>query len=389
MHRGSRLFSVRHFATAFTALLGLTGLAGQAPAQELKLGITITTTGPAAALGIPQKNTLTILPETIGGLKLKIVQLDDGGDPATATTNARRLISEDKVDVLIGSSTTPPTSAVSNVAYEAGVPHFCLGPTVFQPGREKWSVVMPQPVNLMAKAIFDHMVKSNVKTVGLVGFADSWGDLWVKSFKEIAEPLGLKLVAEERYARADTSVAGQALKLVAAKPDAVLVAASGTGSALPQIALKERGFAGGIYQTHGSVSRDFIRIAGKSAEGAILASGPVMTVEQQADNALTKAPGLAYVQAYEAKFGKETRTQFGAHMWDAVKVLERIVPVALKTAQPGTQEFREALRLALLSEKDIAASQAVFNFTETNRYGVDERARVLITVKDGNFELVK
>lgn len=389
MHRGSRLFSVGHFATAFTALLGLTGLAGQAPAQELKLGITITTTGPAAALGIPQKNTLTILPETIGGLKLKIVQLDDGGDPATATTNARRLISEDKVDVLIGSSTTPPTSAVSNVAYEAGVPHFCLGPTVFQPGREKWSVVMPQPVNLMAKAIFDHMAKNNVKTVGLVGFADSWGDLWVKSFKEIAEPLGLKLVAEERYARADTSVAGQALKLVAAKPDAVLVAASGTGSALPQIALKERGFAGGIYQTHGSVSRDFIRIAGKSAEGAILASGPVMTVEQQADNALTKAPGLAYVQAYEAKFGKETRTQFGAHMWDAVKVLERIVPVALKTAQPGTQEFREALRLALLSEKDIAASQAVFNFTETNRYGVDERARVLITVKDGNFELVK
>jgi branched-chain amino acid transport system substrate-binding protein len=389
MYRGSRTFSARPVAAALAVLLGLTGPGQRAAAQELRVGITITTTGPAAALGIPQKNTLAILPETIGGLKLKVVQLDDGGDPATATTNARRLISEDKVDVLLGSSTTPPSSAVASVAFEAGVPHFALGPAVFQPGREKWSVVMPQPVGLMAKAIFDHMVKSNVKTVGLIGFADSWGDLWVKSFKDIAEPLGLRLVAEERYARADTSVAGQALKLVAAKPDAVLVAASGTGSALPQVALKERGFAGGIYQTHGSVSRDFIRIAGKAAEGVILASGPVMTVEQQADGALTKAPGLAYVQAYEAKFGKETRTQFGAHVWDAVKVLERIVPVALKTAQPGTPEFREALRLALLSEKDIAASQAVFNFTETDRYGVDERARVLITVKDGNFELVK
>jgi branched-chain amino acid transport system substrate-binding protein len=389
MHRGLRLFSARPFTAALAVLLGAAGLAGQARAQELKLGVTITTTGPAAALGIPQKNTLALWPETIGGLKLKVTQLDDAGDPATATTNARRLITEDKVDVLIGSSTTPPSSAVSVVAYEAGVPQFCLGPTVFQPGRDKWSVVMPQPVSLMAKALFGHMVKSNVKTVGIIGFADSWGDLWIKAFKEIAEPLGLKLIAEERYARADTSVAGQALKLVAAKPDAVLVAASGTGSALPQVALKERGFTGGIYQTHGSVSRDFIRIAGKAAEGVILASGPVMTVEQQADGVLTKAPGLAYVQAYEAKFGKDTRTQFGAHMWDALKVLERVVPVALKTAQPGTPEFREALRLALLSEKDIAASQGVFNFTETDRYGVDERARVLITVKDGNFELVK
>lgn len=389
MHRGSTILSGRPFAAMFAALMGLAGAATQTAAQELKLGVTITTTGPAAALGIPQKNTLTILPETIGGLKLKVVQLDDGGDPATATTNARRLITEDKVDVLLGSSITPTTNAVAGVAYEAGVPHFCLGPTVFQPGREKWSVVMPQPVSLMAKAIFAHMVKSNVKTVGIVGFADSWGDLWVKAFKDIAEPLGLKLIAEERYARADTSVAGQALKLVAAKPDAILVAASGTGAALPQVALKERGFAGGIYQTHGAVTRDFIRIAGKAAEGVIMASGPVMTVEQQADSALTKAPGLAYVQAYEAKFGKDTRTQFGAHIWDAVKVLERIVPVALKTAQPGTPEFREALRLALLAEKDIAASQAVFNFTETDRYGVDERARVLITVKDGNFDLVR
>ena len=385
MHRGSRLFSGRRLA----ALAALIGLGGQAAAQELKLGVTITTTGPAAALGIPQKNTLAIWPDSIAGLKLKVTQLDDGGDPATATINARRLISEDKVDVLIGSSSTPPSSAVSVVAYEAGVLQICLGPTVFQPGRDKWSIVMPQPVSLMAKALFGHMAKSNVKTVGLIGFADSWGDLWVKAFKDIAEPLGLKLVAEERYARADTSVAGQALKLIAAKPDAVLVAASGTGAALPQVALKERGFAGGIYQTHGAVSRDFIRIAGKSAESVIMASGPVMTVEQQADSAPTKAPGLAYVQAYEAKFGKETRTQFGAHMWDALKVLERVVPVALKTAQPGTPEFREALRLALLSEKDIAASQAVFNFTDTDRYGVDDRARVLITVKDGNFELVK
>lgn len=389
MKRASRVQYRNGVTAALLGLLVATGGTAPAKADELTVGVTITTTGPAAALGIPEKNTLTLWPEKIGGLTVKVIQLDDGGDPATATTNARRLITEDKVDVILGSSTTPPTIAIANVAMEVGVPHIGLGPLAFKPGQEKWSVVMPQPVKLMATAIFEHMAKNNVKTVAMIGYADSWGDLWLKSFKDIAEPMGLKLVADERYARADTSVAGQALKIVAAKPDAVLVAASGTGAALPQTALKERGFAGKVYQTHGAVSNDFIRIAGKSAEGVIMSSGPAMVPELQADGALTKAPGLAYVQGYEGKYGQGTRNQFGGHMWDAYKVLDRIVPVALKSAKPGTPEFRDALRRALLSEKDIAGAHGVFNFTETDRYGVDERARVLLTVKDGKFALAK
>lgn len=372
------------------ALLGAAGLVGSAglpaSAQEITLGLTLSTTGPAAALGIPERNSLDVVPREIARHKLKIIVLDDGGDPTAATTNARRLISEDKVDVIMGSSTTPPTIAVSNVANEVGVPHIGLGP---MPGRGKWSVIMPQPVNLMAKALFEHMKKNNIKRVAQIGFADSWGDLWLKEFKEQAEPMGITLVADERYARADTSVTGQALKAIASRPDAVLVAASGTGAALPQIALRERGFNGLIYQTHGAVSRDFIRIAGKSAEGAILASGPVIAPELLPDGAETKKPGLDYVQAYEAKYGKDSRTQFGAHVFDAFKVLERVIPTALKTAKPGTPEFREAIRAAFLTEKDIVASQGVFNFTETDRYGVDERARILITVKNGNWDLVK
>lgn len=373
------------------AAVAWTGLAGLAPAaaQELRIGVTIATTGPAAALGIPQKNSLALWPAEIGGVPVKVIQLDDAGDPTTATTNARRLITEDKVDVILGSSTTPPTIAVSNVAFENKVVHFGLGPMAFQPGREAWSVIMPQPVPLMARALFEHMKANKVTTVGMIGFADSWGDLWIGVFKSIAEPMGLKLVADERYARADTSVAGQALKLVAARPDAILVAASGTGAALPQVALRERGYQGPIYQTHGAVTRDFIRIAGKAAEGVVMASGPVMAPEQQPDTALTKKPGQAYVDAYEAKYGKDTRTQFGAHVFDALTILQRTVPVALKTAKPGTPEFREALRAALESEKEIAASQGVFNFTAKDRFGLDERSRILLTVKDGNFVLAK
>ncbi|MDQ8728603.1 ABC transporter substrate-binding protein [Bradyrhizobium sp. LHD-71] len=361
----------------------------KAQSNELTVGVTISATGPAAALGIPIKNTIDFLPAEIGGAKVKVIQLDDAGDPTTATTNARRLITESKVDVLIGSSTTPPTIAVSTVANEAGVPHFGCGPMPISPGREKWTVIMPQPVPLMAKVLFDHMKKNNVKTVGLIGFSDSWGDLWLNEFKNQAVPLGLELVADERYARPDTSVAGQVLKLVALKPDAVLVAASGTGAALPQATLRERNYAGPIYQTHGAVSMDFIRIAGKAAENVIMASGPVMAPEGQADSALTKKPGLALNAAYEGKYGAGSRNQFGAHIYDAFEILKRIVPVALKTAKPGTPEFREAIRQALLSEKDLAASQGVYNFTEKDRYGVDERARILLTVKEGKFVVVK
>lgn len=383
--------------TTFTrrALLGtvfaLSLAAGPALADQpvIKIGVSISTTGQGAALGIPEKNTLEIVPHEIGGAKIEVIQLDDAGDPTVATTNARRLATEDKVDILVGSAVTPASLAVAGVAWETSVPHFALSPVPFQPGREKWTFVLPQPVPLMAKGLFENMVEKGVKTVGIIGFSDSWGDLWVKEFKASAEPMGLKQVAEERYARADTSVAGQVLKLVAARPDAVLVAASGTAAALPVIGLRERGYKGPIYQTHGAVTRDFIRIAGKSAEGVIFTSGPVVAADIQPDSALTKAPGVAYTKAYEAKFGAGTVTQFGAHMNDVFELLKRVVPVALKTAKPGTQEFRDAIRLALESEKDLAASQAVYNYSATDHYGVDDRGRILITVKDGNWAIVK
>jgi branched-chain amino acid transport system substrate-binding protein len=197
--------------------------------------------------------------------------------------------------------------------------------------------------------------------------------------------MGISIVDEERFARPDTSVAGQVLKLVAANPDAILVGASGTAAALPQTALRERGYKGLIYQTHGAASMDFIRIAGPSAEGVLMASGPVMNPEGQDDSALTKKPGLALNTAYEAKYGPNSRSQFAGHSYDAFEILKRVIPVALKTAKPGTPEFREAIRAALISEKELAATQGVYNFTEKDRYGLDDRARIILTVKDGKY----
>jgi branched-chain amino acid transport system substrate-binding protein len=311
--------------------------------------------------------------------------LDDGGDPTAATTNARRFVTESKADIIMGSATTPPTIAVSNVANEAGIPHFGLAPFPVSPERAKWSVVMPQPVPIMGKVLYEHMKAHNIKTVGYIGYSDSYGDLWFNDLKAQGVPMGVTIVDEERFARPDTSVTGQVLKLVAANPDAVLIGASGTAAALPQTELRDRGYKGLIYQTHGAASMDFIRIAGKAAEGVIMASGPVMSPETQADSALTKKPGLALDTAYEAKYGPNSRSQFAGHSYDAFELLKRVIPVALKTAKPGTPEFREAIRQALLTEKDMAASQGVYNFTEKDRSGLDDRARIILTVKDGKY----
>src|SRR5438105_1283164 len=376
-------------AAAIAASLALPGLPAMAQTNEITIGISITTTGPAAALGIPERNSLDFVPKEIGGVPIKVIVLDDGGDPTTATTNTRRFVTESKADIIMGSSTTPSTVAGSTVANEAGIPHIGLAPFPITPERAKWSVAMPQPIPIMGKVLYEHMKAHAIKTVGFIGYSDSYGDLWFNDFKAQAAPMGMTMVDDERFARPDTSVTGQVLKLVAANPDAILVGASGTAAGLPQTELRDRGYKGLIYQTHGAASMDFIRIAGKAAEDVIMVAGPVMDPEDQPDEAATKRPGLALDQAYEAKYGPSSRSQFAGHSYDAFLVLERVVPVALKKAKPGTPEFREAIRQALMTEREIAASQGVYNFTEKDRYGLDDRSRILLTVKDGKYVLAK
>src|SRR3954464_10420896 len=376
-------------AAIAAATLALPALPALAQTNEITIGITTTTTGPGAALGIPERNSLDFVPKEIGGVPLKVIVLDDGGDPTNATTNARRFVTESKADIIMGASTTPPTIAVSTVAKEAGIPHFGLAPFPVNKARLQGSVALPQPIPIMGKVLYEHMKAHAIKSVGYIGYSDSYGDLWANDFNAQAVPLGIILAGEERFARTDTSVTGQVLKLVAANPDAILVGASGTAAGLPQSALRERGYKGLIYPTHGAASMDFIRIAGKAAEGVLMASGPVMDPEDQPDSALTKRPGLALNKAYERKYGASSRSQFAGHSYDAFLVLERVVPVALKKAKPGTPEFREAIRQALITEREIAASQGVYNFTEKDRYGLDDRSRILLTVKDGKYVLAK
>jgi branched-chain amino acid transport system substrate-binding protein len=361
----------------------------QASLADITVGVVISQTGPLSSLGIPQANSLTMWPDKIAGEKVNLVIFDDASDPSVAVKNTRRLIAENNIDVLLGSSGVPQAIAMADLATEYKVPQLAMAPVELPTFKIAWTYNMPQPVALMAEAVATRMKSYNIKTVGFLGFSESYGEAWLNSFKPKAEAAGIKIVAVERYAPPDTSVSSQVLKIMSANPDAVLVVGAGTAAALPQITLRERGFKGPIYQTHGAASKDLIRVGGKSVEGAIMPAGPLMVAELLEDANPAKKPGLEYVSAYEKKYGADSRTQFGAHAFDALQVLQRVVPVALKKAKPGTQEFRLALKNALESEREIAVSHGVLNYSAANHSGFDQRGYVMLSVANGKWKLLK
>ena len=368
--------------------LFLAGAAASASA-DITVGVTVSTTGPTASLGIPEKNTIALLPTSIGGQKVNYIVLDDATDPTAASKNARKLVTEDKVDVIIGSTATPTSIAVLEVAAETKTPQIALAP--FAPAADKaaWVFQMPQDFGIMAGAIVGHMMENGVKTAAFIGYTDGYGELWLREMNRIAAEKGIKMVATERYNRTDTSVTGQILKILSANPDAVLVAGSGTPAVLPQATLVERGYKGRIYQTHGVANKDFLRVGGKNVEGAVLPVGPILVAEQLPDSNASKKVALAYIKAYEAAYGADSRNSFGAHAWDAGLLLQRAIPEALKKAKPGTPEFRAALRDAMENVKEMPADHGVFSFSASDHKGLDNRAVVMVHVENGTWKVLR
>ncbi|HWL29511.1 MAG TPA: ABC transporter substrate-binding protein [Burkholderiaceae bacterium] len=357
---------------------------------QIKVGITVASTGPAASLGIPERNTVALLPTEIAGQKIEYIVLDDGTDTTVAVKNMRKLITDDKVDVVVGTSVTPGSLAMVDVAGETQTPMISVAANakIVEPveGARKWVFKTPQNDQLMAGALADAMAKQGVKTLGFIGYTDAYGEGWLNVMTEAAKAKGIKMVAVERYGRTDTSVTGQALKLVAAKPDGILVAGSGTPVALPQRELKSRGYKGIMYQTHGAANNDVLRVCAKDCNDMILPAGPLLVADQLPDSNPVKKSALEYKTKYEAKYGAGTINTFGGHMWDAGLLVATAVPNALKTgAKPGTPEFRKALRDALEQVKDLPASQGVFTMSPTDHAGFDKRARVIVKVVDGKW----
>ena len=369
-----------------SVLMGAMLLMASASAQ-LKVGVTVSATGPAASLGIPEKNTFDLLPRTIGGLSVTYIVLDDASDTTKAVTNAKKLISEDQVDVIIGSTTTPNSLAMIDVAADAETPMISMAASarIIAPTNPKtrWIFKTPQNDSLMADAIAVHMKASGVASIGFIGFNDAYGEGWLQEMRTSAKTAGITIVAEEKFNRTDASTTGQVLKLVAANAQAILIAGSGTPAATPHKELVARGFKGKIYQTHGVANSDFLRVMGKDANGALLPAGPMLVYEQLPDSNPIKKVAKEYITAYEAKFGP--RSTFGGHAYDAVALLTRAVPEAAKLAKPGSKEFRAALRNALEGMKDVVGVHGVFTMSPGDHNGLDNRGRMMMTIKDGKW----
>jgi branched-chain amino acid transport system substrate-binding protein len=372
---------------ALATVLGV----GSAQAQ-IKVGITMSASGPGAALGQPQSKTVAALPKEIAGQKITYFALDDESDPTKGAQNGRKLITEEKVDVLIGSSLTPVSLPLIDIAAEARTPLMTMAAAAIlvtpMDDKRKWVFKVVPNDDIMANAILKYIAKTGAKTLGYIGVSDAYGEGYYKVLSEVAPKLGVTLTGHEVYARSDASVTGQVLKIIATKPDAVFVASAGTPAVLPQKALRERGYKGPIFQTHGVATEEFIKLGGKDVDGAIF-TGEAFTVvnDLPADSPFRK-PTTAFIDAYKAANGN-IPSIFGAHLWDSMSHVERAIPAALKVAKPGTPEFRAALRDEIEKTKDFALNNGLSNMTPDNHNGYDERSAFVIEVKDGAFHLVK
>jgi branched-chain amino acid transport system substrate-binding protein len=380
---------IRTITGALSALMLAASLSAQA---QVKIGVITSATGQIAFVGIPQKNTVALLPKTMGNASVEYIYYNDASDSTQSAQLTKKLLTEDHIDALIGPSGSPNAMGVLQFMAEAQTPMLApVGTTAVvlpMDDRKRWVFKPSQNDDLIGEALVEHMVRSKVKTVAFIGYNDPYGESWFKAMAPLLQKAGIQLVANERYNRQDTSVVGPVAKVMAPKPDAVFIAGVTAGAALPQMQLTDAGYKGRIYQTHGAASQDFIKIGGKKVEGTILAASLMLVLDEIPDSVPSKKMTKEYISAYEKMYGSVPAT-FGANVYDAGLLLQRAVPEAMKKAKPGTPAFRAALRDALEATKELVATQGVYNMTPADHSGFDQRGRVLVTVKDGKFTLLR
>ena len=382
---------MRRSAVVIGALLLFVSCAWAA-AQEVTIGVDFSTTGPSASLGVPNQRAMEFAPQVLGGQKVRYINLDDASDPATAVQNVKRLISQDNIDVLIGPSVTPTTIGVIETIATAKVPIITFGSTsrlvLPMNDQKKWVFKTTPNDDIFCSALVDEMARKNVKTVAMIAVNDPYGESWTAITTKEAATKGIKVIDVEKFNRDDSSVTAEALRAMGSHPDAILVAAVGTAADTPSKALTQLGYKGMIFHAGGMVNADFLRVGGSAVEGIYSPSPPMVVSQQLPDGYPTKKNGVAFLQLYEAKYGQGSISQYAGHVWDALKILDVAIPVAMKKGRPGTVEFRQALRDAMENDiHNVVGVQAVYNMTPEDHSGIDQRGMVMVKVVNGAWKL--
>ncbi len=383
---------IRSMLVAAAALLGAGLGAGGTAQADITVGFVTALSGPVSSIGIPYARGIAVGMATIGevgGQRIRLIQLDDQSDPSAAARNARKLIEEDRIDVLIGTAGAPMSLAMVGISLEQQVPFIIIANALVAGERGAWTLTVPQPASLMVAATVQHMRAAGIRTVGYIGFNDAWGDLVYDALNGSAGPAGIRVLTNERYGRTDTSVTAQALRIVAARPDAILTGGSGTPGALPHLALAERGYRGPQYSTHAVINQDFIRVGGASVQGLIAPTGPIVVADQLPESNPIRRVALDYRAAYQRVHNAPVVEAFSAYAFDGWLIFADAARRALAAgATPGTPAFRRALRDAMVTTRELVGAHAVYTFTPNERYGVDERGRVMVRLQGTEWQLL-
>lgn len=360
---------------------------------QIRIGVILSLTGPASALGVPEQRTVNLLPREVAGQKVEFTVLDDASDTTEAVKAASKLVQDGKVDAILGPSTTPNALAVVDVAAGSSTPMVSLASSarIVEPadGARRWAFKVPQGDNVQAEATVARMQAAGVRKAAFIGFSDAYGMGMEQEFLKAAKARGIDVAAVERFAPRDSSVLAQVLHILGAKPDAVFIGASGTPAVLPEATLRERGFTGLIFQTNGVASNDFLRVGGKNVEGARLLVTPMLVAEQLPADNPSRPAALEFLAQYEGRYGAGSRSNFAALAWDGWQIIAHAIPAALRTAAPGTPEFRAALRDGIEATRGLALNTGVFTYGPTDHAGLDARDMVLVEIRNGGWQMAR
>jgi branched-chain amino acid transport system substrate-binding protein len=382
---------------AIAAALMIPAVCFAADKPEFRIGSVVTLTGPASSLGLPEKNALDLLQEQVGKdtslpFTVKFITYDDASDPTKAVNEVRKLITEDKVHVVICCSTTPASMAILETVTQAKVPNIslALGQSVIEPVKDRqWIFKTPSTDQLQVAALVDDMVKRGFKKVAFLGLEDSFGEGGWIALQGVAKNKGVEIVASERFARTDTNFTPQALKVKQAGPDAVYIHAIPPSSALVHQALKRVGFAGPVYHSGGSANNAFVSIGKKDVDGALLGTTPVLVYTDLPDSNPLKPVIAEFAALYEKRFNVPKVDIFPGQSWDAGNIALQAAGEAVKGGAKldDVEAFRAALRDKIESIKEFVGVGGIFNYSANDHLGLDSRSTFIAVVKDDQFRL--
>ncbi|MCB2040036.1 MAG: ABC transporter substrate-binding protein [Rhodoferax sp.] len=385
--RSNLRWAGRLAAAALTLSIGFSSTTALAQ-EPVRIGAFLSATGPAAFLGDPELKTLELYVDRLNaaggvlGRKLQLVAYDDAGDAEKARTFAKRLLEQDKVDIIVGGSTTGTTMAAVPMVEAAGMPFISLaGAVVIVEPVKKWVFKTPHTDRMACEKIFADMKARNMTKVALIAGTGGFDKSMRAECLKVVGSYGVEVVADETYGANDTDMTTQLTKIKGSNAQAVLNAGFGQGPAIVTRNFRQVGLTLPLYQSHGVASREYIKLSGPAAEGVRLPAAALLVADLLAADDPQKPVVVGYRKAYEEKFKSDIST-FGGHAYDGLMLAVNAIKAAGSTDKAKVRDALEAT-------KGYIGTGGIVNMSAKDHMGLDLSAFRMLEVRNGDWTLVK